>query len=78
MNQNDLKTTSLVTSVTKNPYHQTKKFFECSLLDGPILFNAIGGGARALVRQLKTAVFKAEIEVRIYRRPALKVLIHHL
>ena len=28
----------------------------------------------ALVRQPKTAVFQAEIEVRIYRRPALKVL----
>jgi len=27
-----------------------------------------------LVRQLKTAVFSAEIEVRIYRTPALKVL----
>jgi len=28
----------------------------------------------ALERQLKTAVFQAEIEVRIYRMPALKVL----
>jgi len=28
-----------------------------------------------LVRQPKTAVFSAEIEVRIYRTPALKVLI---
>ena len=27
-----------------------------------------------LVRQPKTAVFQAEIEVRIYRTPALKVL----
>jgi len=27
-----------------------------------------------LVRKPKTAVFQAEIEVRIYRRPALKVL----
>jgi len=32
----------------------------------------MGGGARALVRQLKIAVFQAEIEVRIYRRPALQ------
>jgi len=31
-------------------------------------------GARALVRQPKTAVFYAEIEVQIYRTPALKVL----
>jgi len=29
---------------------------------------------RALVRQPQTAVFQAEIEVRIYRTPALKVL----
>jgi len=28
----------------------------------------------ALVRQLKTADFYAEIEVRLYRTPALKVL----
>jgi len=28
----------------------------------------------ALVRQPKTVVFKAEIDVRIHRRPALKVL----
>ena len=38
------------------------------------LSSAIGGGARVLVRQPKTAVFKAEIEVQIYRTPALKVL----
>jgi len=35
----------------------------------------LGEGPRALVRQPKTAVFKAEIEVRIYCRSALKVLI---
>ena len=38
------------------------------------LSSAIGGGARALVREPKTAVFSAEIEVWIYRRLALKVL----
>jgi len=31
-----------------------------------------------LVRQPKTAVFQVEIEVRIYRRPVLKVLIIHI
>jgi len=37
MTHNDLKTTSLVTSVTKNPHPPTKKFFfECNLLDWPI------------------------------------------
>jgi len=30
----------------------------------------------ALVRQLKTAVFSAEIKVRVYRRLVLKVLIN--
>ena len=38
------------------------------------LSSAIGEGARALVRQPKTAVFYAEIEVQIYHTPALKVL----
>ena len=52
-----------MTSVTKNLYPPTKKFFfECNLLDWPIrwaiqqLSSAIGGGARALVRQLKLLV----------------------
>jgi len=37
MSQNDPKTTSLVTSVTKNPHPPTKKnFSECNLLDWPI------------------------------------------
>jgi len=37
MSQNDPKTTSLMTSVTKNPPFPTKKFFfECNLLDWPI------------------------------------------
>jgi len=36
MSQNDPKTTSLMTSVTKNPHPPTKKiFFECNLLDLP-------------------------------------------
>jgi len=41
------------------------------------LSSAIGGGARALVRQPKTAVFSAQIEVQIYRTPALKVTLKH-
>jgi len=37
MSQNDLKTTSLMTSVTKNPHPPTKNFFfECRLEDWPI------------------------------------------
>jgi len=37
MSQNDPKTTLLMTSVTKNPYPPTKKFFKkCNLLDWPI------------------------------------------
>jgi len=37
MSQNDPKTTSLMTSVTKNPHPPTKKsFFECNRLDWPI------------------------------------------
>jgi len=37
------------------------------------LSSAIGGGARALVKQPKTAVFLAVVEVRIYRMLALKM-----
>jgi len=36
MNQNDPKTASLMTSLTKNPHPQPKNFFECNLLDWPI------------------------------------------
>jgi len=37
MSQNDPKTPSLMTSVTKNPQPRTKKFFfKCNLLDWPI------------------------------------------
>jgi len=37
MSQNDPKTTSLMTSVTKNPHPPAKKiYFECNLLDWPI------------------------------------------
>jgi len=37
MSQNDSKTTSLITSVTKNPYPPTKIFlFECNLENWPI------------------------------------------
>jgi len=36
MSQNDPKTTSLMTSVTKIPHPPTKIFFECNLLDWPI------------------------------------------
>ena len=54
-----------------------KNFFRVQstrLADPFELFSAIGRGARALVRQPKTAVFLAEIEVRIYHTPVLKVL----
>jgi len=36
MSQNDLKTTSLMTSLTKNPHPNQKIFFVCNLLDWPI------------------------------------------
>jgi len=37
MSQNDPKTTSRMTSVTKNPHPPTKNFFfECNLPDWPI------------------------------------------
>jgi len=37
MSENDPKTTSLMTSVTKNPHNsQAKIFFECNLLGWPI------------------------------------------
>jgi len=41
MSQNDLKTTSLMTSVTKNLQPPTKKFFsECNLLDWVICLSS--------------------------------------
>jgi len=37
MSQNDPKTTSLMTSLTKNPHPPTKNFFfECNYLNWPI------------------------------------------
>jgi len=36
MSQNDLKTISLMTSVTKNPHPPTQNFFKCNLLDWSI------------------------------------------
>jgi len=64
MTQNDPKTTSLMTSVTKNLHPRPKIFFrvQSTRLTDPFealeeLLSAIGGGARALVRQPKTAVF---------------------
>jgi len=58
-----------MTSLTKNPQPPTKKnFFECNLEDSAIhlgleqLSNAIGGGARALVRQLTTAGFRPKLK----------------
>jgi len=64
MSQNDPKTTSLMTSVTKNPHPPTKKFFSnaiyytgWSVWALEQLSRAISAGARALVRQPKTAVF---------------------
>ena len=63
MSQNDPKTTSLMTSVTKNPHPPTKKFFSIVIYQAgrsgwalEQLSSAIDGGARALVRQTKTAV----------------------
>jgi len=52
MSQNDPKTTLLMTSFTKNLQPPTKKFAIEQLS------SAIGGGAMALVKQLKTAVFR--------------------
>jgi len=59
MSQNDPKTTSLMTSLTKkNATPNQKFFFECRLEDCLIrmslwqLYSAIGRGARALARQL--------------------------
>jgi len=57
MSQNDPKTTSLMTSVTKNPHPNQKIFFRVQstrLADPFELLNisiAIGGGAKELVRQ---------------------------
>jgi len=68
MSQNDPKTTSLMTSLTKNLHSPSKKFFSSaiywtgrSVWAIEQLSSAISGGARALVRQLKTAVFFAKI-----------------
>jgi len=48
MSQNDPKTTSLKTSLTKNPHPPTKKsVFECNLLDWPIRYSRAGSGPRA-------------------------------
>jgi len=65
MSQNDLKTTSLMTTVTKKSTTPNQKFFlqvQSTRLADPFeplnkLSSAIGGGAIALVRQQKTAVF---------------------
>jgi len=54
-------------SLTKNTSPKVKIFFEYNLLDWPTVWaveqlsSAIGRGARALVRQPKTAVFFAKI-----------------
>jgi len=56
---------------------QPKNFFRLQstrLADLFELSSAIGGGAKALVRQPKTAVFLAKIKVQICRMPTLKVL----
>jgi len=61
MSQNDLKTTSLMTSVTKNPLffqvQSTRVANPFEPLNSSQLSSTIGRGARALVRQPKTAVF---------------------
>jgi len=56
MSQNDPKTTSLMTSLKKNPHPQPKNFFSSAIfLTGwsvwalEQLSSAIGGGARTLV-----------------------------
>jgi len=69
MSQNGPKTTSLMTSLTKNPQPPTKKFFfECRLEDWPIRLSpssTIGGGPMALVRQLKTASFRPKFRYEV-------------
>jgi len=40
MSQNGPKTTSLMTSLTKNPQPPTKSFFECRLEDWPICLSS--------------------------------------
>ena len=64
MSQNDPKATSLMTSLTNNLHPPTKIFFRVQstrLADPFEPLNSspaqIGRGARALVRQPKTAVF---------------------
>jgi len=63
MSQNDPKTTSLMTSLTKNPHSGEKIFSSAIYQTGRSVWaieqlsSAIGGGARALVRQPKTFFF---------------------
>jgi len=73
MNQNDPKTTSLMTSLTKNPQPPTKNFFSSadqktgrSVWAIEQLSSAIGRGAMALIRQPKTAGFRVKSRY-IYR-----------
>jgi len=60
MSQNDPKTTSLMTSVTNNPHPRIPPFSSAFYETGRSIWaleqlsSAIGRGARALVRQLKT------------------------
>ena len=70
-----------MTSLTKKSAPPTLKFFSSAIYQTgrsvralEQLSSAIGRGARAFIRQPKTAVFQAKIEVRIYLTPALKVL----
>jgi len=65
MSQNAPKTTSLMTSLTKNQHPQPKNFFWVQSRRLSDLFEPsnsslaqIGRGARALVRQLTTAGFR--------------------
>jgi len=72
MSQNDPKTTSLMTSLTKNPQPQPKIFFKCrqegwrSVWALEQLSRTIGGGAMALVRQPKTAGFRPKSQYDIF------------
>ena len=56
MSQNDPKTTSLMMSPTKKFAIPNQRFFSSARFEQ--LSSAIGGGAMALVRQLKNAGFR--------------------
>ena len=66
MSQNGPKTTSLMTSLTKNPQHPTKKiFFEFIQMYHSFPTQSVGG-AMVLVRQPKTAGFRPKSRYDIF------------